>query len=360
MRRVCWLKKEWIVSGSGASWCKGPEAGRDGAHARSCKKPLQGMKGQWLSGTQGPDREEYGQGRAVYPERTQRPVGVSLQAGPWGSLLAWRAAGSGSRAWRALLAGLGTGGLRGPGQVVGSRGSRAWWKKPVADGTVTTPPTGCPARLSPITGLCVPHPPAHPDLGFGCSGQVLTDSRYSVLLGVPLASGTLGSAEGQQGRGRGKNQMQVGPPPAANTNTASRLPVPFSSLPYIPACPPRPGAQQRGQGEQPPHLAPTSSTPLRPWAAHPGGPRPAHPGQESPPAPHQVSAQAPSRGRCAVGLPCHLQPLILSLTPSVTFVLPETRPHRGSLGEVVGVLLWTHMLGRQRSRGGTQRLSAQD
>lgn len=53
MRSVRWLKKEWIVSGSGASWCKDPEAGRDGAHARSWKKPLQGMKGQWLSGTQG-------------------------------------------------------------------------------------------------------------------------------------------------------------------------------------------------------------------------------------------------------------------------------------------------------------------
>lgn len=143
----------------------------------------------------------------------------------------------------------------------GAGGSRAWWKKPVADGRVTTPPMGCPAHLSTITGLCVTHTPAHPDLGFGCRGQVLTDSRYSVLLGVPLASGTLGSAEGQQGRGRGKNQMQVGPPPAANTNTASRLPVPFSSLPYIPACPARPGAPQCGQGEQPPQLGPHKQHP---------------------------------------------------------------------------------------------------
>lgn len=78
--------------------------------------------------------------------------------------------------------------------------------------------------------------------------------------------------------------MQVGPPPAANTNTASRLPAPFSSLPYIPACPaPSRAAQPASLGLPDvgrvggPRLASARRTPLRPrlGAGQPTG-RPSH------------------------------------------------------------------------------------
>ena len=78
--------------------------------------------------------------------------------------------------------------------------------------------------------------------------------------------------------------MQVGPPPAANTNTASRLPAPFSSLPYIPARPaPSRAAQPASLGLPDagraggPRLASARRTPLRPQlgAGQPTG-RPSH------------------------------------------------------------------------------------
>lgn len=65
--------------------------------------------------------------------------------------------------------------------------------------------------------------------------------------------------------------MQVGPLPAANTNTASRLPAPFSSLPYIPTRPaPSRAAQPASLGLPDadrvggPRLASARRTPLRP------------------------------------------------------------------------------------------------
>lgn len=38
--------EKWIPPGSGAGWCKGPEAGRVMAHQRNWKKPAWGVKGQ--------------------------------------------------------------------------------------------------------------------------------------------------------------------------------------------------------------------------------------------------------------------------------------------------------------------------
>lgn len=147
--------------------------------------------------------------------------------------------------------------------------------QPGADGTVTTEPLGgpCPPARPPAQAWCLAGQPS-----------ALWLLVQSVLPSVPgfrdFEARQRGSAEGEAG----ENQMQVGPLPAANTNTASRLPAPFSSLPYIPARPaPSRAAQPASLGLPDagraggPRLASARRTPLRPQlgAGQPTG-RPSH------------------------------------------------------------------------------------
>lgn len=116
-------------------------------------------------------------------------------------------------------------------------------------------------------------------------GRLCAGSWYKVFCPASPASGTSRLVRGAVWKGEaGENQMQVGPLPAANTNTASRLPAPFSSLPYIPTRPaPSRAAQPASLGLPDvgrvggPRLASARRTPLRPQlgAGQPTG-RPSH------------------------------------------------------------------------------------
>lgn len=122
---------------------------------------------------------------------------------------------------------------------------------------------------------------------------MLAGSQYKVFCPAsPWLPGLRGSSEGQRGRGRrGRIKCRWGLRPAANTNTASRLPAPFSSLPYIPARPaPRRVTESASLGlpdvgrAGSPRLASAGGTPLRPQL----GGRPACWEAQAPPIPSQA------------------------------------------------------------------------